>query len=174
MSYTLLRKEMIISRIHEGIGHAVLLIILGLLLGTGFNAIRSHGLSWIGSHSSSHVAVDSFQDLRKISLGEAWSLYLDGKAVFLDAREHLWFQEGHLPGALNIPVEDVKSDLETVKSLDKKGLKLIAYCDGNECSLAAELALSLERYGVRSVRILVEGWFGWLGAGYYVEKGEMR
>jgi len=169
----LLRKEMIISRIREGIGHAVLLIILGLLLGTGFNAIRPGGLSWIGSQSSSPVAVDTFQDLRKISLDEAWSLYLNGKVVFLDTREHSWFQEGHLPGALNVPVGDVKAGLKKVQSLDKRGLYLIAYCDGNECSVAAELARSLERYGVRSVKILVDGWFGWIGAGYYVEKGEM-
>jgi rhodanese-related sulfurtransferase len=174
MSYTQLRSTMIISRFRKGIKYGGLLITLGILLGTGFNAIRSGGLSWIGSQSSSPVAVDTFQDLRKISLDEAWSLYLDGKVAFLDAREHSWFQEGHLPGALNVPVGDVKTGLKKVQSLDKKGLNLIAYCDGNECSLAAELARSLERYGVRSVKILVDGWFGWLGAGYYVEKGEMR
>lgn len=159
------------SRVREGIKGAVLLTAIALLLGTGFNAVRPAGLSWLRSPLS--VAARYYEDVKKISLEEAWSLHQEGKVLFLDARDHPSFQEGHLPGALNVTLGEVAANLEKLQKHAKEGIELIAYCDAIGCPSAAELARCLRACGVTLVKVLPEGWLGWVEAGYPVEEGGM-
>ena len=46
------------------------------------------------------------------------------QAVFIDARDPLSYQGGHIPGALNIPVDQIESYF---KDLDPKQW-IITYC----------------------------------------------
>jgi len=45
---------------------------------------------------------------------------------------------------------------------------VIAYCDGESCSLSKDLALYLFFRGYDNVRVLVNGWSRWLEAGLHV------
>ena len=160
-----------ILRLRHGIWQGVFMVCLGALLAAGFNGIRPSGLPWIGEWSASEISAYQLQGLQEISFEEACSLYRQGNAVFLDARDPLSFQEGHIAGALNIPPGEAEDYREEVMTLANAGFEIIAYCDGVDCPLSPELTRTLQRFGIPSVKVLVDGWRRWLEAGCPIEEG---
>jgi len=51
--------------------------------------------------------------------------WVEAGAVLLDVRTPMEFQSGHLPGAKNIPVAELK---RRVKEVGRKGTKVVVYC----------------------------------------------
>jgi rhodanese-related sulfurtransferase len=160
-----------ISRLRQGIWQGVFLACLGALLAAGSNTIRSSGLPWNGQWSPSTVAASNLQGLQAIPLKEAWSLFQEGKAFFVDARDTLSFQQGHIAGALSVPSGGAETYLEEISIIAQSGHAVIVYCDGEDCPLSPELARTLQKRGVPSVKVLVDGWRLWLEAGHPIEEG---
>ena len=158
-------------RLSRAIWQGIFLVCLGALLATGFNAVRTTGLAWRGTWSPASLAASQRQGLEEIPLQEAWVLYEGGKALFVDARDPVSFYQGHIRGALNVPPGETETHLPELRARAESGLVIIAYCDGVDCPLSPELARSLQRSGVPSVRVLVDGWGRWLKADYPTEKG---
>ena len=158
-------------RIREVIRQGAHLIAFSVLIAVGVNAIRQAGLPWFAAGPPPSAASPYLHDLQEIPLEEAWSLYQQGTAIFLDARDPLSFQQGHIEGALNVPLSEAEAYLNEVLTLAKSGHQVIAYCDGVDCPLSPELARILQRFGVPSVKVLVDGWRRWLEAGCPIEEG---
>lgn len=159
-------------RFRQAIGQGIFLVCLSAILAVGFNAIRPGGLAWTSVWSPASLAAAQRQGLEEIALDEAWTLYQTRKAQFLDARDPVSFYEGHIKGALSIPPEEAEAHLQAVVDQAKSGRVIIAYCDGVDCPLSTELARSLQKDGVASVKVLVDGWSRWRKAGYPIAKGE--
>jgi rhodanese-related sulfurtransferase len=92
---------------------------------------------------------------------------------FVDVREPDEFAAGHLPGAKCSPrgFLEVKADLVHPKRdpwFEDRERKLILYCGGGHRSALA--AQALQRMGFRSVRSMAEGFSGWTGRDYPVER----
>lgn len=151
---------------------AAVLLVLSMLVAGAVNTIRPGGLSWSVSWTSSDAARMHTADLETITPEEAWSRYEQGKILFVDARERFAFEQGHLPGALNVPVSDAGKYLDELRDRTGPGVELITYCDGLDCALGSELAGILRSRGIPSVRVLAAGWVGWYEAGFPVETGE--
>ena len=161
----------ITQRLREGLRCGALLIGLGIIAGLIINAVRPQPLPWAGSWSPSDLAESRLHNLPSVSLEQARSLYQAGKAVFLDTRDPLSFEEGHIPGALSVPLEDVENYIQQLQTLAAKEFIVIAYCDGFDCPASTEVAEVIQEYGVTSVHVFVEGWEAWRAAGYPVEEG---
>jgi rhodanese-related sulfurtransferase len=91
----------------------------------------------------------------------------------VDVREPDEFAAGRLPGALSYPrgFLEVRADLEHHKRdpwLAERGRKLLLYCGGGHRSALA--AHTLQQMGFREVLSLAEGYAGWTGRGYPVER----
>jgi len=158
----------------SGIGgakQAAVILGVAVLCAVAANMLRAHGLPWRASWSPEAVAAHYAQDVRTISLDDAWELFQGGDAVFLDARTPDVFDAEHIPGALNIVPEEASVYADEVRLLAAQGMTLITYCDGLECPLGSALARELKSHGVSSVRVMVEGWAAWTDAGYPVEGG---
>jgi|GEM_PF-1233280 len=106
-----------------------------------------------------------------LGLEQAFELYQGGMAVFVDARMPDEFAAGHIPGALNLPYDDLESHLDVLSLLPENGL-VVTYCDGSECELSLELADELSAMGFSQVRVFFGGWEQWLEADHDVEEGE--
>lgn len=158
-------------RLRQGIRQGVLLLTIGTLLTVGFNEFRSSGIPWNGRWPASSVSAYHLQDLEEISLEETYSLYQQSNAVFIDARDPVSFQEGHIDGALNVPPEEAENYREEVLAMVKAGFEVIVYCDGVDCPLSPELARAFQRLGIPSVKVLVDGWSRWFEAGYPIAEG---
>ncbi|MCF8504165.1 MAG: metalloregulator ArsR/SmtB family transcription factor [Caulobacter sp.] len=87
----------------------------------------------------------------------------DGLVTLLDVRPPDEFADGHVPGALNIPLADLKARLAEIPS----GAEVVAYCRGPWCVLAFE-AVALLRQTGRDAKRLDGGLPEWRRAGRQV------
>ncbi|MDQ0674600.1 rhodanese-related sulfurtransferase/predicted transcriptional regulator [Pseudarthrobacter siccitolerans] len=87
-----------------------------------------------------------------------------GDVVVLDVRPQPEYDAGHIPGALSLPVSDLKSRLHDVPS----GSEIVAYCRGPYCLYADEAVRLIMDEGRPATR-LEEGFPEWKAAGLPVE-----
>lgn len=106
-----------------------------------------------------------------LDLAQALELFEGGMAVFVDARNPDEFAAGHIPGAFNLPYDELEAHLDVLNYLTDDGL-VVTYCDGSECESSLELADELSAMGFGQVRVFFGGWEQWLEAGYVAEEGE--
>lgn len=116
------------------------------------------------------VVVGYFIDrdsLEPISRKELMQRSKDGLVTILDVRPGEEYQVGHIPGAINVPLEQIGQHLTDLP----KDQDVIAYCRGEYCVLAFEAVATLRKKGF-SARRLEEGYPEWKAAGLPVEEFE--
>ncbi len=86
--------------------------------------------------------------------------------VVLDVRPVEEYVAGHIAGALSIPLAQLERRLADLP----RGRRVVAYCRGPYCVLAAEAVRMLRARGLDAVR-LKEGYPEWRDAGLPVENG---
>lgn len=90
----------------------------------------------------------------------------DAGLVLLDVRTPEEFAEGHVPGAINIPHDQVESRLAELAGAKDKDL--VVYCrSGRRAELATD---TLRKHGFTRVSHLDGDMNGWIAAGRPVEK----
>lgn len=82
-----------------------------------------------------------------------------GSTLLLDVRPELEYAAGHIPGAVNIPVDRLADCLADIP----KDQDIVAYCRGPYCVFAYE-AMEILRPAGRNARRLLGGFFEWRGA----------
>lgn len=84
----------------------------------------------------------------------------EGRAVFIDARPPDFYEEGHIPGAINLPVaEALGGDLRGLP--ESRRTPLIVYCSGGDCEDSRIVLGALLRNGFTDVSIFEGGWDEW-------------
>lgn len=98
---------------------------------------------------------------------------LDAKqAVLLDARSTTSFAEGHIKGALSLPLEEAgRNPSRPLQVKVPAEASLITYCNGFSCHDSMELAKILVKAGYANVYVYEGGFPEWRDAGYPVAKG---
>jgi rhodanese-related sulfurtransferase len=86
--------------------------------------------------------------------------------VVLDVRPHAEYAAGHIAGAVSIPLVELRKRLAELPP----GRRVVAYCRGPYCVLAAEAVRLLRKRGVEARR-LKEGYPEWRDANMPVETG---
>ena len=89
-----------------------------------------------------------------------------GEVTVLDVRPVEEYRAGHIPGALSIPVGELKARLKELR----KGRAIVAYCRGPYCVMAKEAVELLRRSGFDAHR-MEEGVADWRARGRRVERG---
>jgi ArsR family transcriptional regulator len=102
--------------------------------------------------------------LDAISREELTARLKDGVVTVLDVRPEHEFALGHLPGAVNIPVEELERRLLDLP----KGDEIVAYCRGPYCVMSFEAVAALRAKGYK-IRRLEDGFPEWKAAGLQVE-----
>ncbi len=74
------------------------------------------------------------------------SLVTENNATVLDVRGPWEFEEGHVDGAINIPLDEIPMRIEEIKSMN---LPLVVYCRSGNRSGMAEMIL--KQAGVQEV-----------------------
>lgn len=107
----------------------------------------------------------------EISLQDAAALFSAGQAVFLDARDAEIYAEGHVQGALSLPLHSFEQVFPSIRDR-LAGKTVITYCDGERCSLSADLADALRALGIENVLELKNGWTLWQEQGLPTATGQ--
>jgi rhodanese-related sulfurtransferase/predicted transcriptional regulator len=105
-------------------------------------------------------------DLEPVSRAELTKRMKQGLVTVLDVRPEDEFALGHLPGARNVPLTQLKRQLS---KLDRK-IEIVAYCRGPYCVMSFEAVAQLRKLGFKARR-LEDGLPEWKAAGLPVEIG---
>lgn len=84
----------------------------------------------------------------------------DGLVTVLDVRPAEEYTAGHIPGAVNVPLSELKTYLQTLDASQE----IVAYCRGPHCVLSFD-AVAMARQQGLSARRLEEGFPEWKLAG---------
>ncbi|VAW66821.1 Transcriptional regulator, ArsR family [hydrothermal vent metagenome] len=87
-----------------------------------------------------------------------------GLVTVIDVRPVEEFAAGHLPGAINIPPDELEQRLQALDAQQE----VVAYCRGPHCIMSFNAVEKLRQTGVKASR-LEDGFPEWKSAGYPVE-----
>ncbi|MDT4816652.1 HTH-type transcriptional regulator KmtR [Achromobacter agilis] len=139
-------------------------------LGTGPVAQLLAALRGYAEHQRAEIKeiiADSIHQrdrLDGVSVDELLGLLDSGSVVLLDVRPAEEFALGHLPGAVNIPPEQLEGRLADLPA----DANIVAYCRGPYCVLSSDAVAALQARGLRARRLDV-GFPEWKAAGLRVE-----
>ena len=98
---------------------------------------------------------------------ELQALMASGTATILDALPETYYNQQHLPGALNLVEADVDTRADSM--LPDKSTTIVTYCSHRACGNSQAVANRLERLGYTDVRKYADGIQDWAEAGLAVE-----
>jgi rhodanese-related sulfurtransferase len=104
-------------------------------------------------------------DLEPVPARELLDRARKGLVTVLDVRPPEEFTAGHLPGAVNIPVNELQKRLRELP----RHLEVVAYCRGPYCLMSYDAVSLLRKKGLKARR-LVAGMPEWRLAGLPVER----
>jgi rhodanese-related sulfurtransferase len=99
-----------------------------------------------------------------VSLDELLHRARRNEIVILDTRPTQEYRAGHIPGALSVPVDELKERLRKLP----KNKEYVAYCRGPYCAYADRAVELLKANGRRARRLKV-GFPEWQASGLPVE-----
>jgi rhodanese-related sulfurtransferase len=149
-----------------------------LVVGWGLDRTRSHPLPWLYVSPAARVqeaaaALDPRPSavpdgaVRVIGLAE-FRAFVEGKrGLVLDARPAVFYELGHVPGALNVARAEFGRDYAAQRAALEAGRSgpLAVYCSGLDCEDSQMVANALAQLGYRPVLVFRGGWDEWTQAG---------
>jgi rhodanese-related sulfurtransferase len=125
----------------------------GLL--AGIRRVAEHQLAEV-----ERIVRDNFESrdaLTPVKRDELMHLVKAGDAVVMDVRPDSEYAAGHIPGAINVPLDHLPKRL----GLLSKDQEVVAYCRGPYCMLAFDAVDQLRKSGYRARR-LQDGYPEWM------------
>ena len=109
------------------------------------------------------------EQIRLIEQPELVTWMQEGKAIILDVRPNLFYQIGHIKGAINLQIkefeQDYKKHKELLKSAKPTQKEVVLYCAGPHCPDASKIASELKALGYVNLCVYEGGWEHWEAAG---------
>jgi len=152
------------------------------LIGAGVNLVAPWGIPFVARGKNLPQLPDSAlvdrpnpvpsgaHELVSVTLQQAKTLFDRDQAVFVDARPEFEYAEGHIPGAINIPFDEVEYHGAAIANLNKHK-PLVVYCAGESCDLSIHLGELLAKKGFTAVRVFFGGSVAWQRAGFPFDRG---
>lgn len=113
----------------------------------GLRALAESHLAQVEALIASYL--HSRDDLEPLPAGELLDRVRDGLVTLVDVRPPEEFAQGHISGALNIPLEGLEERLRELPA----EREVVAYCRGPWCVLAYEAVSRLRAKGYRARRL---------------------
>lgn len=133
--------------------------VVGLL--KAFRTVGERNIAEIGRVMDDYFhARDSMEAVSREDLVDRLA---EGSVTLLDVRPEDEYAKGHLPGARNIPLAELRGRLNELS----KAIEIVAYCRGPYCVLAFDAVAALRAEGFKAAR-LEDGYPEWKAAGLEV------
>jgi len=129
--------------------------------------------AWRGELATQAEAAPQGEEIpMPLGLMQIKEMYDGKQAVIVDARSSASFAEGHIAGAITLPLEEArKHPSRPFKVQLPADATIIAYCNGFSCHDSMDLGKILMHAGYPSVYVFEGGFPEWHDAGYPVAKG---
>jgi 3-mercaptopyruvate sulfurtransferase SseA len=168
------------SFLKELIGGIVVMIV-ATVVGVAVNAMRpTGGVALIQQGQAVSTAQHSETDSTAaaaplaegaISLAQMKEIFDAGSATIVDARSTTEYEEGHIPGAVNIPHDRIPEFMDVLNNEVPMEAHVVCYCRSLTCDFSDLLATEMKIIGYQNVSIFSGGWDEWTKAGYPTETG---
>lgn len=154
----------------------VILLMVSLCSAFAFNFWSNEGIAFLGQWDKSrgvvfpkekNTVVDSHREIN--NLDTMARFVKDRACTIVDVRTKVQFDQGHLPGAVSVPMADYDQMIGDFFVNYPPGLCLIVYCSGRECHDSHRFADRLETLGYTDLRVFSGGFPEWEQGGLTVE-----
>jgi rhodanese-related sulfurtransferase len=169
------------NRFVKDLTGGIVVIAVAAIVGIAHNAVRSQSVPLIqdvkpvstvrhgGASAATTVdGVENPADLPEgaVTAEQVKSMFDEGEVYIVDARGPGPFEEGHIPGAINIPYDRLPEYFEDLSSLVPIDARVVIYCWGPDCDFSDQLATELKIMGYADIFVFTGGWEHWHEAGY--------
>jgi len=107
------------------------------------------------------------EDLESVEGDELVDRLENDEVTVIDVRPREEYENGHLPGAISVPLEELEERLDELPDDEE----IVAYCRGPYCLLSADAVEALREHGRDAIR-LEDGVREWQQRGYPVDEAE--
>ena len=83
------------------------------------------------------------------------------KAVIIDARDEVFFDMGHIPGAINFPLPTFEGKFQQLLPQVSSSDIVIIYCARESCTDSQKLAELLLNKGIKNLYVYKAGFEDW-------------
>jgi rhodanese-related sulfurtransferase len=154
----------------------IILMVVSVILALAVNALSPRGIALVGKWDTAQGMIRVNPDKNSVhQLGKidrvAWakSIFDKGDAIFVDARSQNDYENGHIPGAVSLPVGQFEAEIKLFLNRFPPEQPIVTYCSGRTCEDSHDLAQALSDVGFTNVRIFIDGFPGWEAEGYPIE-----
>lgn len=145
------------------------------VLGIGLDCLRPTGVLRNSVARASLQSVHTDVEFPELSLEAAFQWFASrstgGQAVvFIDARYRDDYDLGHIPGAINLPIDASFALEDELMSRIDKDQAIVVYCQSKYCPYANAVAQRLSGRGFRNLHLLTLGYYAWEKEGYETDK----
>jgi rhodanese-related sulfurtransferase len=141
----------------------LIIVALGIVFGLVFNRTNPNGIPVIPKRFS-------YEEVTKVSPSDVYDQYKDGEAVFVDALPANFFEEGHIAGAANIPMNLFDFMYAMTLGGQEKDKPIVVYGRTISARYDEELAGKLVLHGHKNIKLLKGGLAAWKKKGYPVKE----
>jgi rhodanese-related sulfurtransferase len=117
-----------------------------------------------GSHLQAQA--DPAAEAPRISVADAKKAVDSGKAILVDVRSAMQYEQEHLKGAISLPGYEMEKRISELP----KDKQIITYCACSAEQTSAGSVLQLRQNGYQNAAALLGGIQAWKDAGYEVVK----
>ena len=153
-------------------------IILGIsvIAAFGVNYFSPNGIALMGQWNISQGVVSAMEkngvvldELEIDDITHAKTLYDSGHVLFVDARSTEDYFDGHIKGAVSLPVGQYDDQIDAFLEQYDLDRPILTYCSGRTCEDSHQLAQLLMERGYLNISVVIDGFPGWEANGYPID-----
>jgi len=103
------------------------------------------------------------------SVAQAKKIFDEGNVLFVDARSSDNYKDGHIQGAISMPVGQFDERIESFLNQYPSDRPIVTYCSGRTCEDSHNLAQLLLAVGYTKINVFIDGFPGWEAEGHPIE-----
>ncbi len=153
-----------------------MILAVSVLLAFGVNYFSPNGIALMGQWDISQGVVTALEkndvvldELEIDDITYAKSLYDTGNVLFVDARSIEDYNDGHVKGAVSLPVGQYDEQIDAFLELYDLDRPIVTYCSGRTCEDSHHLAQLLMERGYMNISVMIDGFPGWQAEGYPID-----
>jgi len=149
---------------------------LSIVAAFAVNSFSPAGIALVGQWDTAQGVVTAnakndivIDDIEIGIVDQARKLYDSGEYIFVDARSRDDYEEGHIKGAVSLPVGQFEEKIAAFEERHPPQASIITYCSGRTCLDSHHLAEFLLEFGYDNVTVFIDGFPGWEAEGHPIE-----
>ena len=153
-----------------------ILVGAAIVAAVAVNYLSSAGITLVGQWDTAKGVITANEKndivLNDLEIGDvplAKKLYDSQKFLFVDARSRDDYDEGHIKGAVSLPVGQFDEKIEAFLEQYPPEKAIATYCSGRTCQDSHRLAQFLLEFGYTEINVFIDGFPGWQAEGHPIE-----